>query len=67
MDDSQALAAVRQGKVVRCSQGEYKATIRHALQHYAGRMIDQGQDVYAQIALQEVRRLDSKFQFDITA
>ena len=67
MTGSQALAAVRQGKVVKCSQAEYKATIRHALQDYAGRMIDQGQDVYAQIALEEVRRLDSKFQYEVPA
>jgi len=65
MDKNEALAAVKQGKVVTCSAGEYEATIRHALQDYAGRMIDQGQDIYAQIAFQEVRRLDRKFQYEV--
>lgn len=67
MTGSEALAAVKQGKIVDCSQDEYKATIRRALQDYAGRMIDQGQDVYAVIALEEVRRLDAKFQYVVPA
>jgi hypothetical protein len=38
------------------------SNIRAALQEFAGDMIDQGPDVYAQVALVEVKRLDRKWK-----
>lgn len=54
-----ARAAVHQGRVVECTAEQYHATVRTALQNYAGELIDTGQDAYAIIALREVERLDS--------
>jgi hypothetical protein len=56
----QALNAVYQGKLVNCSAEEYPE-IRTALQDQAGKWIDNGDGMRAMIALQEVKRLDTKF------
>lgn len=57
-----ALNAVYQGNVVKCTPEEYKE-IRGVLQDQAGRWIDEGDAVRATIALEEVRRLDKKFDY----
>ena len=61
MNLQEAIAAIRQGKLVECTAEEYDATIRSGLQDQAGTWIDQGQDPFARIALEEVKRLDLKF------
>ena len=62
---NQAIADMQQGKLITCSENEYQTAIRGMLHAYAARMLDHGQDVYAIIALEEVKRLDKKFHFDI--
>jgi hypothetical protein len=62
VNPEQALEAVYAGRTVECTAEEYPA-IRRALQEKAGKWIDQGQDIRAQIALQEVRRLDALHNF----
>lgn len=64
MTPVQAIQAISLGSLVECTKEEYPE-IRTALQKYAGEKIDTGQDIYAQIALEEVRRLDGKFSFGI--
>ena len=54
----QAIEAVSRGNLVKCSKEDYHSEVRTALQKYASEMIDDGQDIYAQIALNEVKRLD---------
>lgn len=55
-----ALNAIHFGCTVKCTVEEYPA-IRTALQDAAGKYIDNGDPVRAQIALMEVRRLDELF------
>jgi len=62
---TKALMAIKKGQLVKCSQIEYESDVRAALQQFAGEMIDQGQDIYAQLALEEVRRLDREFGEDV--
>lgn len=59
--EAQAMNALRRGDLVDCSQQEYHAGVRSAIQRWAGGQIDMGQDVYALIALNEVRRLDALY------
>ena len=59
-EQEKAIAAIRSGGLVDCTKENYLA-IRAALQDFAGKSIDDGQDVYAQIALSEVRRVDNLF------
>lgn len=54
----QAVNAVRNGNVVRCTKEDYP-DVRSALLRYAADRIDKGQDFYASIALSEVKRLNS--------
>lgn len=54
------LYAVQSGRLVECSPLEYPE-VRIALQDQAGKWIDYGDHRRAQIALQEVRRLDTLF------
>jgi hypothetical protein len=54
----QAIDNVHNGKPVECSADEYRM-IRPALQDAAATWINQGQEMRAQIALSEVRRLDA--------
>lgn len=58
---SQAIEDVYKGKPIKCKKVEY-FELRHALQKQAGIWIDQGQDMIAQIAIQEVKRLDEEFK-----
>jgi hypothetical protein len=60
MNVTQALDAVYAGHTVECAAEEYPE-IRTALQNAASKWIDQGQDIRAQIALQEVKRLDALY------
>lgn len=60
-----ALAAIKKGQLVECSRIEYIEDVRAALQEFAGEMIDEGQDVYAQLALEEAKRLDREFAKEV--
>lgn len=63
MTPKQAVQAISGGSLVECTKEEYPE-IRKALQEFAGKQIDNGQDIYAMIALEEVRRLDNYFRGD---
>lgn len=58
MNAREAVNAVYQGDLVDCTQEDYHKTVRHALQDFAGKSIDRGDAVRAQIAYMEVKRLD---------
>ncbi|MBU0977319.1 MAG: hypothetical protein KKD18_02805 [Nanoarchaeota archaeon] len=60
----EAIQAISTGQLVDCTKEEYPE-IRKAIQDYAGKQIDNGQDIYAQIALMEIKRLDDKLDFHI--
>jgi hypothetical protein len=64
MEPHEAVTKVMLGQLVDCTKEEYPI-IRYTLQQHAGRWIDQGQNVYAQIALSEVRRLDHLHKFEL--
>ncbi len=65
MNASEAVDDVYRGKLVECSGKEYRDEIRRALQDQAGKWIDEGQDPYAWVALQEVKRLDKLHGFQM--
>ena len=65
MTGQEAVAGVHQGMPVKCTKEEYEWEIRNALQDFAGKCIDYNDAVRAQIALQEVKRLDEKFGTEI--
>ena len=65
MTPNQAIDAVSKGHLVKCTKEEYPE-IRKALHEYSGKLIEGKQDIYAQIALSEVRRLDDFFDFVIS-
>ena len=52
------------GNPIECTEEEYKDFLRSEIQDFAGKMIDDGQDIRAIIALQEVKILDKKFNFN---
>ena len=56
MNAEEAVEVVRQGRIVHCTASEYHAEVRSALQKQAGKWIDEGQDPYAWVALNEVKR-----------
>jgi hypothetical protein len=60
--ERKALAAVQRGQPVECTADQYFMRIRSVLQSYAGQMVDSGQNVYAVVALEQVRRLDTVFR-----
>jgi hypothetical protein len=60
MTPSEAVNAAYSGDLVKCSADEWPA-VRRALQDAAGKMIDSGQGMRANLMLQEVRRLDGVF------
>jgi len=62
MNSQEAIAAVYQGHMFDCTFEGYKADVRTALQNQAGKWIDDGDNVRAMIALEEVKRLDIKFK-----
>jgi hypothetical protein len=59
------------GTPINCSAEEYHASLRGQIQSAAATWIDQGQNVRAMMALNEVRRLDGVYGvpslFDVTA
>ena len=58
MNAHEAISAIHEGRPVDCTAAEYHEEIRTVLQDRAGRWIDGGQDPYAWVALEEVKRLD---------
>lgn len=62
MTPQEAVQTISRADLIECTEEEYPE-IRKAVQEYAGRQIDNGQDIYAQIALEEIKRLDAKFNF----
>lgn len=64
MEDTErkAISAVYTGKLVECTKEEYPQ-VRSALQDQAGKWIDGGDGMRAGMALNEVKRLDAKFEF----
>lgn len=60
-----SLARIEHGETVGCTLKEYTSCVRKALQDYAGRMIDEKQDVRAVIALNEVKRLDYALGYEL--
>lgn len=54
-----AIDAIYGGKLVECTTDEYhEGGVRSVIQRQAGKWIDQGDPMRAQIALREVQRLD---------
>lgn len=53
-----AIAAIQTGTLVQVASEEYIETVRSGILSQASKWIDEGQDMYAQIALCEVARLD---------
>jgi hypothetical protein len=49
------------GTPITCTKEAYETEVRTALQNQAAKWIDQGQAIRAQMALNEVKRLDAKF------
>lgn len=52
------------GNLVQCKSDEYKTNVRRYLQEVAGEFIDANDVLRASIALNEVKRLDTKFSFE---
>lgn len=63
MTKNEAIDNLYNGQLVQCTKEEYRAEIRLALQDYAAKQIDNHQDMRAIIALEEVKRLDTLFNF----
>jgi hypothetical protein len=57
------LVALSRGEPLTCTSEQWHGGLRSAVQRYAGRMIDMHQDVYAIIALEEVRQNDIRWGF----
>ncbi len=64
MTPQEAVKAISKASLVDCTKEEYPE-VRKALQEYASKQIDNGQDIYAMIALEEVKRLDAYFDYHI--
>ena len=62
MDKNQVKQAVMSGNLIDCTQEEYQNCVRRYLQEFAGESVDNGQTIYTMIALNEVKRLDKKFE-----
>ena len=56
---------ITQGEMIECSAQDYNAYVRHHLHAIAGEAIDHKQNIHARIALQEVKRLDKKFNYTL--
>lgn len=63
MTPAEAINAISSGRLVYCSSEEKYLKVRNALREYAFYKIGSDDDVYAQIALAEIKRLDNHFQF----
>lgn len=57
----QVKAVIMAGNLIDCSTEEYP-DVRRYLQEFAGESVDNGQPIYTMIALNEVKRLDKKFE-----
>lgn len=62
MTQQEAIAAIYQGQSVDCTKEEYNSGLRTAIQDQAGKWIDGNDGLRAMIALEEVKRLDKKFE-----
>ena len=60
MTKEQAISAIYRGEMVDCTIEEYPE-VRSGIQEQAGKWIEGGDPIRASIALQEVKRLDTKF------
>jgi hypothetical protein len=58
MTTQEAINAIYNGGIVKCSSEEYHNGIRSAIQNQAAKWIDQNQSMRAVIALEEIKRLD---------
>ncbi len=58
MNIREAIEAVYRGCLVECTSADYHGRIRAVLQDQAGKWIDGGDHIRAQVALNEVKRLD---------
>lgn len=65
MELNEIKQTVMNGKCIDCTKDEYHQFVRKGLQDFAGESIDNGQVIYTQIALNEVKRLDKKFKFEM--
>ena len=61
MDTNEAIAAIYKGARVECTESEYYNGLRTDIQDQAGKWIDGGDGLRAMIALEEIKRLDKKF------
>lgn len=50
------------GESITCTVEEWHGGLRDELQRQAGKWVDQRQDIRAELALDEVRRLDTLFK-----
>lgn len=57
---------IRTGRLIQCTRQEYVDSVRGWLQDQAGVWIDTNQGIVAQLALAEVRRLDTRFDYPDT-
>lgn len=55
---SKIIDAIYSGRLVEVTKEDYWNWARIAIQHQAGKWLDEGEDLRAGIALQEVERLD---------
>lgn len=60
MTKFEALDAIHNGRLVECTKDEYNEGLRTVILEQAGKWIDEGQQLRAIIALEEVKRLDKK-------
>lgn len=63
--EAEVVNAIYAGNLVNISLNDYKNWGRSAIQDQAGKWIDQGDSIRAQIALQEVARLDKELGFSL--
>ena len=54
---------IRDGKLIQCTSEEYSFEVRTMIQTAAAAFIDEGQDIRAAIAFEEIKRLDIKFNY----
>ncbi len=61
MNAQEAIAAITNGKLVDCTHEEYENEVRTALGLKSGELIDNGDFPRATIIMEEIKRLDAKF------
>lgn len=64
MNKADIKARIETGNLVECTEEDYPLVRTH-LQQLAGEFVDGGQGIKAMIALQEVQRLDTAFNFKL--